>query len=73
MVGGITPLTRNLHLGSAVALTQGTAYNMGGLRYFTRELPKGLCYRQPPVYSRSEDSSDEDGKSASQEPALSDT
>ena len=57
----MTPLTRNLHLGSAIALIQGTAYNTGGIRYFTRELPRGLCYRQPPVFNRDDEAQEDEG------------
>ena len=59
--GYMTPLTRSLHLGSAIALIQGTAYNTGGIRYFTRELPRGLCYRQPPVFNRDDEAQEDEG------------
>ena len=33
----------------------------GGIRYFSRRLPAGLCYRLPPVRSRPSAEPDEDG------------
>ena len=58
--GFITPLTRNLHLGSATALLLNHGKATGEVRYFARQLPSGLCYRLPRFRTRHQDREDED-------------
>ena len=61
--GYMTPLTRNLHLGVGTALITEPSRLTGEVRFYVKDLPKGLCYRKPKVRqprSSEKDADDDD-------------